>query len=104
MLDDAILIENGYREFKDNMSMADKCYQKRVYDRNGTTTLYFINLYQYVLADFTSWELNMSFDRDSKVCPYTWIKYRVSDVASVKDVEYVARKIFENNDGISYEV
>ena len=95
------LIDSGYEPFKDTMSYADAFYQKRVWDSDGHTTLYFINLYKYAYTNH--WELNMAFDRDSKACPYAWIKYQVSHTASIEHVEDIARDVFDSNYGIPYD-
>lgn len=93
------LIDAGYKTFKDTMSYADVCYQKRVWDSDGHTTLYFINLYKYD----NHWEINMAFDCDGGACPYMWIKGTINNQSSLKDIEHKASKIFEANYGIPYD-
>lgn len=103
MITEKELIEAGYKQFKDSMTNADACYQKRVYDVEGIVTMYFINLYKYTYNDISSWELNMAFDCDGGACPYMWIKGAVSNLSSLKDIENKAKKIFEANYGVPYD-
>ena len=51
-----------------------------------------------------SWQLDMSFDRGDRECkfPYCWIKYRISDEATVEDVESMAEAIYIANGGVPY--
>lgn len=97
----------GYQQFKDPFSQATHCFQKRVWTENpdNNETAYFVNLYYYEFPNGSvSWELNMSFDRgDWKgKFPYCWIKYRVADEATVKDVESMAEAIYIANGGVPY--
>jgi len=99
------LLAAGFKEFTDSFTRADRCFQKRVWtdspDDNGTA--YFINVYYYQFPNGSvSYELDMSFDRDSKSFSYCWIKYRIDDEATVKDVESMAEAIFITNGGVPY--
>lgn len=46
MITDEILIENGYKKFKDNYYNAECLFQKRIKDEKGKTK-YFIDIYKY---------------------------------------------------------
>ena len=98
------LLAAGFKEFTDSFSRADRCFQKRVYGFTDEVehTLYFINVYYYKFQEHESWELDMSFDRDSYAFPYCWIKYRIEPFASVHMIEEIAKGIFYNNNGEPY--
>lgn len=46
MITDEILLENGYKEYRDDLYNADKLFQKRIRDEKGRTK-YFIDIYKY---------------------------------------------------------
>lgn len=98
------LLAAGFKEFTDSFSRADRCFQKRVYTNRPDQyeTAYFINVYYYKFQEHESWELDMSFDRDSYAFPYCWIKYRIRPSASVEGIEMVANNIFIANGGEPY--
>ena len=100
------LLAAGFKEFTDSFTRADRCFQKRVYGYNdeeaGKRTLYFINVYYYKFQEHESWELDMSFERDSFAFSYCWIKYRIEPFASVHMIEEIAKGIFYNNNGEPY--
>ena len=98
------LLAAGFKEFTDSFTRADRCFQKRVYGFTDEEekTLYFINVYYYKFENHESWELDMSFDRDSYAFPYCWIKYRIEPFASVHMIEEIAKGIFYNNNGEPY--
>ena len=98
------LLAAGFREFTDSFSRADRCFQKRVYGFTDEVeqTLYFINVYYYKFENHESWELDMSFDRDSYAFPYCWIKYRIEPFAFVESIEKMARDIFTFSNGEPY--
>ena len=103
---DEDLLAAGFKEFTDSFSRADRCFQKRVWtdSPDDNQTAYFINLYYYKFQEHESWQLNMAFDRgdwEGKF-PYCWIKYRIDDEATVKDVESMAEAIFIANGGKPY--
>lgn len=97
------LLYAGWGKFKDTLSDADCFFQKQVYSADGVNTLYFINVHCYNYGKDNSFELNMSFDRDSKTFSYCWIKYAIDDDATVSDIENMARDIFVSNNGLAYE-
>lgn len=106
------LLAAGFKEFTDSFTRADRCFQKRVWtdsmanlykEPDDNQTAYFINVYYYQFPNGSvSYELDMSFDRDSKSFSYCWIKYHIDDEATVKDVESMAEAIFIANGGVPY--
>ena len=98
------LLAAGFKEFTDSFSRADRCFQKRVYGFTDEeeVTLYFINVYYYKFQEHESWELDMSFDRDSYAFPYCWIKYRIEPSASVEGIKMMAESIYIANGGVPY--
>lgn len=98
------LLAAGFKEFTDSFSWADRCFQKRVWtdSTDEDRTAYFINVYYYKFQEHESWELDMSFDRDSYAFPYCWIKYRIGPSASVEGIEMMAEAIFVANGGEPY--
>lgn len=113
MITSLSLAESGYRKFKDNLSEASECWQKRVTAEihGETRTLYFINLYLYTFDHLDvldgngahHWELKMSFACDDLVTPYTWITCEVNSEATVIQIEHSAAHIWRANQGKIYE-
>ena len=105
------LLAAGFKEFTDSFSRADRCFQKRVWtdSPDEDRTAYFINVYYYEHAApgnnvHIAWELDMAFSRgdwEGKF-PYCWIKYQLTDEATVKDVESMAEAIYIANGGVPY--
>lgn len=46
MITDEILLENGYKKYRDNLYNADCLFQKRIRNEKGQTK-YFIDIYKY---------------------------------------------------------
>lgn len=99
------LLAAGFKEFTDSFSKADRCFQKRVWTDSTyeDRTAYFINVYCYQFPNGSeTYELNMSFDRDSYAFPYCWIKYRIEPFATVEGIEMMAEAIYIANGGVPY--
>jgi hypothetical protein len=110
MLNEENLLAAGYKKFNDTFKQALGAYQKRVLVEkadNEWRTEYFINVYHYKfdLPDHSheSWELNMAFDRHSKLARYAWVQYSLEADTPVDKLDLIAADLFYGNNGVSYE-
>jgi hypothetical protein len=107
MINCEILESNGYREFKDSRSSAEKCYQKRIY--NNKDTAYFINVYYHCIKNpinekfYESYELNLAFEIESTAVNYAWVKYQINVNSNIIDLEDFAHDIWIGNKGKKYD-
>ena len=106
MLNEENLLAAGYKKFKDTWprsgTHAEAVYQKRVWSADRDATEYFINVYHYESWD-ESWELNMAFNRHSKLATYAWVKYSLEADTPVNMLELIAADLFVGNNGKSYD-
>lgn len=63
MINDEILLENGYKKYKDNLYSADCLFQKRIRNEKGQTK-YFINIHKYIHNDKNVYEVDLQFEKD----------------------------------------
>lgn len=99
-----ILEQSGYKKHYDHL-YASSFWQKRIWDVNGTTTLYFINLYRNThIKNGYQWELKLAFDSKSKFADYCWLSYNIPMNATIKDIETGAEECWRMHQGIAYEV
>jgi hypothetical protein len=110
MLNEENLLAAGYRKFNDTFKQALGAYQKRVLVEkadNEWRTEYFINVYHYKFDlpghSHESWELNMAFDRHSKLATYAWVNYRLEADTPVNMLDLIAADLFVGNNGKSYD-
>jgi hypothetical protein len=111
MLNEENLLAAGYKKFKDTWprsgTHAEAVYQKRVWSADRDATEYFINVYHYKFDlpghSHESWELNMAFERHSKLAPYAWVKYSLEVDTPVSMLELIAADLFVGNNGKSYD-
>jgi hypothetical protein len=104
MLTTDMLLEAGYKKYIDIEDPNKTLYQKLVWSSDGSQKSYFINVYNYEYEKYTGWELDMAFDRDSKISSYCWVKYQLdANNTTVTDIESLAKDIFISNDGLPYE-
>lgn len=100
------LLAAGFKEFTDSFSRADRCFQKRVrsdiWCADETETRYFINVYYYKFQEHEIWELDMAFDRDDSRFPYCWLKFQISETATVDDIVNMSMETFAKNRGLPY--
>jgi hypothetical protein len=109
MLNEQNLLAAGYKKFNYTFKQVYAAYQKRVLVEkadNEWCTEYFINVYHYKFDllghSHESWELNMAFDRHSKLAPYAWVNYRLESYTPVGSIEPIAANLFYGNNGASY--
>lgn len=65
MINEKLLLENGYKEYKPNKIFypsASKHFQKRVRNDKGHTK-YFINIYKYIHNDKNVYEVDLQFEK-----------------------------------------
>lgn len=110
MLNEENLLAAGYRKFNDTFKQALGAYQKRIVVEkadNEWHTEYFINVYHYKLDlpdhSHESWQLDMAFDRRSKLAPYAWVTYRLETDTPIENIETIAEDLFYGNNGMSYD-
>ena len=111
MLNEENLLAAGYKKFNDpTKQVGHTAYQKRVMVEkadNEWHTEYFINVYHYKLDlpghSHESWQLDMSFDRHSKLAPYAWVTYRLETDTPVNMLDLIAADLFVGNNGMSYD-
>lgn len=111
MLIEENLLAAGYKKFNDKFKQVDHtAYQKRVLVEkadNEWRTEYFINVYHYKFDlpghSHESWELNMAFERHSKLAPYAWVKYSLEADTPVNTLDLIAADLFYGNNGSPYD-
>ena len=110
MLNEENLLAAGYKKFNDPIKNAVAAYQKRVLIEkadNEWRTEYFINVYHYRFEgrmgrSHESWQLDMSFDRHSKLARYAWVQYSLEPDTSVDMLELIAADLYVGNNGAPY--
>jgi hypothetical protein len=107
MLNEENLLAAGYMKFNDPIKNAVAAYQKRVWSASGKETEYFINVYHYKFEApigrlHESWQLDMSFDRHSKLARYAWVQYSLEPDTSVDMLELIAADLYVGNNGAPY--
>lgn len=66
MIADEILLENGYKKYRDNFYYAECLFQKRIRNEKGQTK-YFIDIYKYVskVNDYEpNYEIRLSTEKE----------------------------------------
>lgn len=65
MINDELLLANGYKKYNDNFYNADCLFQKRIRNEKGQTK-YFIDFYKYtsIIHNKTDYEVRLSTEKD----------------------------------------
>lgn len=69
MINEEILLKNGYRECKDYLYHANRLFQKKIKNEYGI--VYFINFYEYTKYDKVDYEIHLQFEKDRYVMDIT---------------------------------
>jgi hypothetical protein len=110
MLNEENLLAAGYKKFNDpSKQVGHTAYQKRVLVEkadNEWRTEYFINVYHYQFDlpgySHESWQLDMAFERHSKLAPYAWVQYSLEADTPVDKLDLIAASLFYGNNGAPY--
>ena len=101
MINEEILLNNGYHEYKDNFSLSDKSFQKKITSERGIA--YFINIHEYMINDRTDYEVNLQFEKERYTLNITMFcldKMTIEEIEKeVHDIWYrLGCKYYEVND------
>lgn len=93
MINDELLLENGYKKYDDIFRIADYLFQKRIRDDKGTK--YFIDIYKYD----SEYEIVLRSEKEKYALHFRM--YATGNRMSLKDIEEEIETIW-NELGCNY--
>lgn len=104
MINEKLLLENGYKEYEVNKNFhpyANRFFQKRFRNEKGQTK-YFISVFEYLHEDYTlNYEVGLQFEKERYVMNIHI--FAISENMTIKEIEKEVYKIWYELDCKYYD-
>lgn len=102
MINEDLLLENGYTKYNDNIYSSEALYQKKIEDEKGIK--YFIDIYKYVFAIYNNepiYEVRLNINKE--LYSMNVLLYTISKDMSLEKIENEVETIWTILGGKYYE-